>query len=365
MFLALREMRHSPSRFVLVTVVIFLVSYLVYFLTGLAYGLASSYTELMERWGPSAVVLTRDANANLSASRIDIDTTDEFLSSQPDAAAVLLTATSVAVPDSDGDGAGRRPRENIYVFGVDPHSRLLPPVAEGRSPSRLGDVVIDVELARLGFEVGDTLTLPDVDREWRVVGISDSTRYQAAPTVFMDRDSYLDGLPVPQNQIGSNGLVLFEPVVESAKSVLDEADLEALDLDTLIDELPGYSAQVLTFSLMIGSLIAILTLVLGIFVYVMMLQKREVFGIMKAQGIRTSYIVFSGVMQTFVLTTVGVGLGMVTTVATGVALSDRVPFQVQPWFFAGVTAAFVVFTVLGGLIPIRTISRIDPIEAIS
>ncbi|WP_175956768.1 hypothetical protein [Schaalia sp. Marseille-Q2122] len=44
MFLALREIRHSPTRFILITVVIFLVSYLVYFLTGLAYGLASSYT---------------------------------------------------------------------------------------------------------------------------------------------------------------------------------------------------------------------------------------------------------------------------------------------------------------------------------
>lgn len=364
MFLALREIRHSPSRFVLITVVIFLVSYLVYFLTGLAYGLASSYTELLDRWNPTQVVITRDSNANLAASRIDRVPTDKVVSAQSDALPVLLTATTVTLPNS-AQASANSARENIYVFGVESGSQLMPTLTEGELPGEYDEVVIDNELARLGFKVGDTFTLPDVERRWRVSGISKASRYQAAPTVFMDRQAYLDELTVPQAPIGANGIVLFSPVTASAQQVFDEAELEAIDLDKVIDELPGYSAQVLTFSLMIGSLIAILTLVLGIFIYVMMIQKREIFGIMKAQGIRTSYIVLSGVMQTFLLTVVGVGLGMAMAIATGLALAGRVPFQIQPWFFVSVTAAFVVFTILGGLIPIRTISRIDPIEAIS
>lgn len=40
MFLAINEMKHSKLRYALVIGVVFLIAYLVFFLTGLAYGLA-------------------------------------------------------------------------------------------------------------------------------------------------------------------------------------------------------------------------------------------------------------------------------------------------------------------------------------
>ena len=53
MFLALNEIMKEKSRFLLITMVIVLVSYLVFFLTALAYGLASSYTRAIESWESS------------------------------------------------------------------------------------------------------------------------------------------------------------------------------------------------------------------------------------------------------------------------------------------------------------------------
>lgn len=359
MFLALREIRHSPARFVLITFVVFLVSYLVYFLTGLAYGLASSYTEAIEDWDAKSIVLTKDANVNASGSRITEEAANAVVDATDDAALLSIATTAVTVEQEDEDT-----RENAFIFAVDPSGALAPELKEGEQAEADDEIVIDKELARLGFAPGDTLTLPDSDVDWKITGVAEMARYQALPTIFMTRDAYADQFMLPQMDVEANAIILPNSDGSDIKSTLDEYDLEAVSVDKFVDELPGYTAQVLTFALMIGSLIAILVLVLGIFLYVMTIQKKQIFGVMKAQGIPTWYILISGAMQTFVLTVVGVSLGLAATMATGFALEGTVPFRVQPMFFIAVTAAFIVFTLIGGLIPVRTISRIDPIEAI-
>ena len=49
MFLAIKEQKYTKGKFALIISVIVLVSYLVYFLNILAYGLASSYTNAVEK----------------------------------------------------------------------------------------------------------------------------------------------------------------------------------------------------------------------------------------------------------------------------------------------------------------------------
>ena len=49
MFLAINEIRHSKLRYALVTGVMFLIAYLVFFLTGLAYGLAQDNRNFVDR----------------------------------------------------------------------------------------------------------------------------------------------------------------------------------------------------------------------------------------------------------------------------------------------------------------------------
>ena len=64
-----------------------------------------------------------------------------------------------------------------------------------------------------------------------------------------------------------------------------EDDLDKIEISQFISELPGYNAQVLTFGFMIGFLIVIAAIVIGIFIYVLTMQKVSIFGVMKAQGI--------------------------------------------------------------------------------
>ena len=58
MFLALREIRHQPTRFALIVAVITLVAYLTFFLAALASGLAHSYRAAVDSWHAGSVILT-------------------------------------------------------------------------------------------------------------------------------------------------------------------------------------------------------------------------------------------------------------------------------------------------------------------
>ncbi|WP_256692980.1 FtsX-like permease family protein [Actinomyces oris] len=116
---------------------------------------------------------------------------------------------------------------------------------------------------------------------------------------------------------------------------------------------------------MTGSLIIIASTVLGIFIYVLTLQKRPVLGILKARGVPTSYLIRSGCAQTLVLSVVGIGVGLLLTLTTSLVLPRAVPFRISAPLDLLIVTAFIVISVIGGFISVRVISRIDPVEAIS
>ena len=58
MFLAINEMKHSKLRYALVIGVVFLIAYLVFFLTGLAYGLAQENRTAVDKWQADRILLS-------------------------------------------------------------------------------------------------------------------------------------------------------------------------------------------------------------------------------------------------------------------------------------------------------------------
>ncbi|MFA5236219.1 MAG: ABC transporter permease, partial [Bacilli bacterium] len=115
MFLAWKELRHAKGKFSLIVALVALVAYLVYFLTALAYGLASSYTNGIAQWGADQIVLTDDANDNIMMSVI---TDDDYLSIETtdDKARLGLFPAVVSDPDA---AEPEDTKEEVYVFGVD------------------------------------------------------------------------------------------------------------------------------------------------------------------------------------------------------------------------------------------------------
>ena len=313
MFLALREIRHEPVRFTLIISVITLVAYLTFFLASLAVGLAHRYRAGIDGWNTASVAVTDASNENLSASRLSdkqLRAATALAKDNGTTASALMSTAAVAQAPDVKDEDGEALREDVFAFGIDLDGQLSPPVADGR-----------------------TISAPDSE-------------------VLLDDVSAV---------VFTSDLTTDSKATQSAK----DAGLTILTTEELVRTLPGYSAQVLTFSLMIGSLIIIASTVLGIFIYVLTLQKRPVLGILKARGVPTGYLIRSGCAQTLVLSVAGIGIGLLLTMATSLVLPRAVPFRISAPLDLLIVTAFIAISVIGGFISVRVISRIDPVEAIS
>lgn len=385
MFLALREIRHEPARFALIVAVIALVAYVTFFLAALAVGLAHSYRAAIDSWDADAVVLTEASNENVAASRLSDEQVeqarDDVAGSGDDGVTVTPLIAQAAVAElTDADGAARTApdsdsdddqlKTDVYAFGIDLDGALAPEVTEGRAISdRESEVLLDDSLLEEGWALGDHLQLAGTDHVWTVVGLTHDDTFQSAGVVTVDADALEEtagqALAPSVNALVLTGASWDDDAPAPLASSLSDDGLTLLTPAAFIKTLSGYSAQVLTFSLMIGSLVLIAALVLAIFLYVLTLQKRSVLGILKARGVPTRYLIASGGAQTTILAASGVLIGLALTLLTGLVLPDAVPFRLSPALDAGITVAFVLVAVLGGLISVRVVARIDPVEAIA
>ncbi|CAJ2233485.1 hypothetical protein FSR19202_BOAJNBJN_00198 [Fructilactobacillus sanfranciscensis] len=99
MFLAWKEIKHDKLRYGLITLMIMLVSYLIFILTSLAIGLAGQNTQAINTWEPQSIVLNKDANINISQSKIMTDQVQKMDLNQKKSAVigdtpVVVTGTS-------------------------------------------------------------------------------------------------------------------------------------------------------------------------------------------------------------------------------------------------------------------------------
>ena len=378
MFLAWREIRQSKLRFALVTAVLLLVSYLVFFLSGLASGLAGLNREAVDKWQADGIYLTDESDKSLTQSMMEADLADEVVA---DETAVLAQTNLIA-----DNGVAK---SGVALFGIRPDEFIMPEPTEGDEFSDEFEVVASDSLKEEGFSVGDELDLSGSEVMLTITGFTDEARFNAAPVLYMNLEDFEkvrpgaaalpqqegsaenpDGQPAEADQ-GLPGETVEQPEMVNAIVVKgnqpDEVpdDLEYLESETFIENLPGYTEQNLTLTFMIYFLFAISAAVVAIFLYVLTVQKISMFGVMKAQGISSAYLSRSVIAQTFILAVIGVLFGFGLTVLTGQFLPAAVPVSFDYGMMAIYGAVLIVVAILGALVSVWTIVKIDPLEAIS
>ncbi|MFN6746443.1 ABC transporter permease [Enterococcus faecium] len=355
MFLALNEIMHSKLRYALVAGVMFLIAYLVFFLTGLAYGLAQDNRTAVDKWEADSIVLSKDANSNLGMSMITKKIAEEVEGGK----VAYLAQTPGVVTSKDSTEEGKI---NVSFFGIDKNQFIMPNLVEGKAFDNDDEAVGDISLKEeYGLAVGDTVKLSGSDKTFKLTGFTDHAKFNISPVLYTTINAYQE-IRFEKEDTSENARI-NAIVVRGKISNLPE-DLEQIKISKFINELPGYNAQVLTFGFMIGFLIVIAAIVIGIFIYVLTMQKINIFGVMKAQGITGGFIARSVVAQTFILSFVGILLGLLGTVGTSLVLPDAVPFQSNWLFFGVISLLMLVVAVLGALFSVRTIVKIDPLKAI-
>ncbi|MHA0856575.1 ABC transporter permease [Paenibacillus sp. CMAA1364] len=353
MFLAWNEIKKNKLRFILIMGVLMLVSYLVFFLSGLATGLQSLNRESVDKWKADAIVLTQESDSSLGQSSFMVKEESQFKS---DEKAILSQLNTIV---NNGES-----KQNISLFGIRKDEFIMPNVTEGNEFSKPNEVIASDALIDEGFKVGDELSLSSTQEKLTIVGFTDAARFNAAPVLYGDMDTFLNikyGEFAEENEGAINAIVLR---TDDMSSIQNTDQLEVIELETFIRSLPGYTEQSLTLNFMIYFLFAIAAIIVTIFLYVLTVQKISMFGVMKAQGISNGYLAKSVFAQTFILATIGVLIGFILTIVTGAFLPSAVPvaFDYMTMIIYGLV--LIVFSVFGALISVYTIVKIDPLKAI-
>lgn len=362
MFLAWQEIKYSKNRFALIVGVVILISYLVFFLTGLAYGLAQENRTSIDKWDADGIILSDESNLNINMSMFPKDNLDDI---EAEDKTTLGIASNVVREEGENDD---KKKVNVIFFGIDEESFVFPELAEGDAFSEKNEVVADISLKEEeGFEIGDELELAGVDSTITITGFTENAKFNVSPVLYTNHETYqmirASGFGDREDEIISAIIVRGEEGELSSVDINND-DLDIFTIDEFISNLPGYNAQVLTFGLMIGFLVLIAAMVIGIFIYVLTLQKSSMLGVMKAQGISSKYISKSVVGQTFLLTAFGVVIGLLLTLGTGLVLPAGVPYQNNSLFLVSITALLIIFAVIGAFFSVRAVVKIDPLEAI-
>ncbi|HDB4598867.1 TPA: ABC transporter permease [Staphylococcus aureus] len=348
MFLAWNEIRRNKLKFGLIIGVLTMISYLLFLLSGLANGLINMNKEDIDKWQADAIVLNKDANQTVQQSVFNKKDIENKYKKQ-----ATLKQTGEIV--SNG-----HQKDNVLVFGVEKSSFLVPSLIEGHKATKDNEVLADETLKNKGFKIGDTLSLSQSDEKLHIVGFTESAKYNASPVIFTN-DATIAKINPRLTGDKINAVVVRDTNWKDKKL---NQELEAVSINDFIENLPGYKPQNLTLNFMISFLFVISATVIGIFLYVMTLQKTSLFGILKAQGFTNGYLANVVISQTLILALFGTAFGLLLTGVTGAFLPDAVPVKFDVLTLLVFAIVLMIVSVLGSLFSILTIRKIDPLKAI-
>ena len=351
MFLAIKEIKREKLRYGLIILMIFLISYLIFVLSSLAVGLASENTQALKSWDAQKVVLNKNANVSMSQSVLTKSDLAKTVLTKNEA---LVGQIPVVVKKSG------RPQISAQFIGVKKNQFIYDDqeLIAGRKAKKNYEVTVDQAFKTKGYQLGDRLELNGSSKKYRIVGFVQNAKINIAPIVYGTLQSWKklrQGLPT---------LRASAIISRDHNYKYNHKDSKTYPIAQFIKKLPGYTAQNMTFELMIGFLYVISLIIIAVFLYILTMQKMHNYAVMRAQGIPSSTLVKATISQALILVLVGLVIGLAAMAITVKVLPAAVPISFTPDIILSGTLGLLLTAIIGSLIPIRSILKVDPAQAI-
>ena len=140
--------------------------------------------------------------------------------------------------------------------------------------------------------------------------------------------------------------------------------LMAADRQQVIDKIPGYKAQSLTLKVITWVLLVASSAILGVFFYILTLQKLRQFGVLKAIGMPMRTITYIQISQLTIISIIGVAIGLGLAASMTPFLASTVPSIMTLAYSVAIAISFVVTSILRCALSLLNIKKVDPIEVI-
>ncbi|WP_404275036.1 ABC transporter permease [Exiguobacterium undae] len=332
-----RELIRMKQRFTLMAVVTTLIVLLILMISGLADGLAYDNGAVVRNLPVEHMALSQDAEGQLTRSFLE--QTDQPVGTE------ALGVQSMVLEKQNGT------KDDVTVFASPADTVYGPKELATLKP---GQVLVDTQYAKQsGTAVGDTITDFRTKTTFEIVGTVSDGRYSHAPVLWTTLATWNTW----QDKMKTNYVSAFisqDPI---------KTDLATYTQQQIVEQVPGYAAEQNSFQMMRIALVLIGSLILTAFFYILTMQKMKQLGILKAIGIRTRTIGQGLVLQVFLLTTVSFAISLLLTWTIGQLLPGDLPFRFEWTTSFGYGGLIVLTAMLGGLIPLRALKKLEPADA--
>ena len=383
---AIKEILHGKKKFLLIEILIILMLFMVLFLSGLAEGLARAVSSAVDNMDAEYFILSDDAEELMTVSVLDHTKLQEIYDILGDKAEPLCIQRSY-INSSDkkldivyiavrGDGflapdiTEGKPLK-IYPEEISPYPIFEADYADGIRFESI-PVILNSGYKAEGIKVGDIITDSATGLQLMVAGFTEDRTYGHVGTGYISItafqilkresgqsfDGKVNALAFRSGDYSESDLRLAMSKVEAISGI------EFIDKNELIESLPSYKAEQTTINMIVWVLVIISSAVVGVFYYIITLQKERQFGIMKAVGLSTKKVsatVLSGIL---IITISGALIANILTFAMAAALPDKMPFYLTVRTALLDTAVFIIVSLLAGLLSVKKAASADPVTII-
>ncbi|WP_257607276.1 ABC transporter permease [Weissella sagaensis] len=349
MFLALKEIRKEKLRSSLIVAMIVLIGYLIFILTSLALGLARQNTDAINSWHVNQITLNANANVDMRQSFLSADNVGKLSNQEAVIGQTSVVAKSNQHKQLSAVFIGLKDTQFVYK-----NIKL----ESGHNVNGAHEIVVDTAFKTSGYKLGSQLTLNDDKQKYTIVGFTEGAKLNIAPIVYgqLNTWQHLRGM--------TSGPVASAVVSKNAHYQNNNTGVKTYTKQQVIDKLPGYQAQTATFVLMIGFLMVISLIIIAVFLYILTMQKIPNYAVLRAQGVPSKVLVKATISQSILLVICGLMIATGLTALTSVIMPASVPVAFDIPVLGGVGLGLLLMALIGSLIPVRSVLKIDPVSAI-
>jgi putative ABC transport system permease protein len=369
LFLALKELKHAKFRYVMMSIIIILIAWLVFILSGLGNGLSTLSAATVKNLNADYVVYEKGADATFSKSILSADVMNDIKQNKnvEDAAAMGSSMASVSKGKTDDSSK----KTDVAIVGIDAKSFIEPKVIEGKqlSVSNKNGVLANSSLKDEGYKIGDELVVSNSKLKLSIIGFVENETFNHLPVLFTNMDTWREyqyAAPGADNGIKNpvQAIVLKAPQLDTTKLDQSLKGTETVTKSTAVSGMPGYKEENGTIVMMLAFLMVISAFIISVFFYVITIQKTPQFGVLKAIGASNRFLAKAVVSQVFLLSVFGISVGVGLTYLTALAFPKNMPFHLDGQLVVLYAIALLVISLLSSLVSVRQITKIDPLTAL-
>lgn len=366
MFLALRELKHAKMRYLLIALIMVLIGWLVLFVSGLAQGLSSDNASSIQNMNADYLILQKESDHRLTRSSLPEAQLQHIREFTDEASASPLGVQMTAVTK-----AGETKKLDATLFAIETGGMLMPEVVEGRmiDTDTLDEAVVDLSFKESGVALGDVLEEQMSGQQFKVIGFTKGQSFSHSPVIHVNFGEW-SSLQAAVSRGGAGDGIQYNAIALQADSAKADqigdsiSDIEVITMDQALQGIPGYKEEQGSLLMMIAFLFVIAAFVLAVFFYVITIQKMNQFGVLKAIGASSKYLARNIIAQVLTLSVASLAVSIGLTYGVSAILPSSMPFDLSPQLVLLCSALFLAVAVIGSLLSLYRVVKIDAIEAI-